>query len=218
MAGRPSRAPSGQGLLPLGDGHSSARLRSQGHLDRGRFSCLPPRGPPGPTQRLVLASQNSGYSPGRSAGSDTSSRWDSVWCDRSWASSSVATLLACLFLLPHLLSLVLLSTCPGRRGAVQSGWGVGVWRRAGQRLCPLAATGVSCPSLTDRLRASGLMLTFSCALAPTDSRSGGFQWSSVCGAPMRTLLFAVKGRQCMADLLCYNGFTSDAPPGLEPKR
>lgn len=51
--------------------------------------------------------------------------------------------------------------------------------------------------------ASGLMLTLSCALAPTDSRSGGFQWSSVCRAPMRTLLFAVKGRQCMADLLCY---------------
>lgn len=50
---------------------------------------------------------------------------------------------------------------------------------------------------------SGLMLTLYCALAPTDSRSGGFQWSSVCRAPMRTLLFAVKGRQCMADLLCY---------------
>lgn len=78
---------------------------------------------------------------------------------------------------------------------------------------------VPSPSLVfcARARPTGLMLTFSCALAPTDSRSGGFQWSSVCGAPMRTLLFAVKGRQCMADLLCYNGFTSDTPPGLEPK-
>lgn len=117
--------------------------------------------------------------------------------------SSAVSLLACLFF-PIFLSCALLSTCPGYRGlSVQP-------EMQGLKLKPGGSVSLPSQALLSYVRPNawlacsfGLMLTLSCALAPTDSWSGGFQWSSVCRAPMRTLLFAVKGRQCMADLLCY---------------
>lgn len=118
--------------------------------------------------------------------------------------SSAVSLLACL-LFPIFLSCVLLNTCPGYRGlSVQPE--VKVFRLKPDGSMSLPSQALLCyvrPNAWLACCSSGLMLTLSCALAPTDSRSGGFQWSSVCRAPMRTLLFAVKGRQCMADLLCY---------------
>lgn len=111
-----------------------------------------------------------------------------------WLRGCQASSPACLFLLPHLPV-----TCSAehmswpqrerleRLGAWVSSVGLGAAAPASQGA--ITVLYPSCrPSRKDAL-------TLSCALAPTDSRSGGFQWSSVCRAPMRTLLFAVKGTQ-----------------------
>lgn len=109
--------------------------------------------------------------------------------------SSAVSLLACHFF-PNF--------CPGYRGrSVQPGMKVFRLKPGGSVSLPSQALLCYVHPNAWLAYSSGLMLTLYCALAPTDSRSGGFQWSSVCRAPMRTLLFAVKGRQCMADLLCY---------------
>lgn len=160
-------APPGQGLpllgsAPLGDSHSS-RVTVFSHTSIGAAFHASPHGEPqGPHSTWFPLSKHQVTFQEGVLGASTSSSLGSVWSDRSWASSSMATRPPCLHAsssFPIFLSLVLLSTCPGRRGAIQSGWGSRVRSRAGQHLCPLAVTGVLCPSPTHRPHAD-LLLCF----------------------------------------------------------